>query len=96
LNPDWRPAASSGVYEQFELLAPGGPPGGAGGDAGSTSPQQGLPAALQQPWMRARVGLRGRLLPAVQLEVEVGGAGCWEQGYRRGQHLHIQACVTIA
>ena len=49
-----------GVYEQFELLSPGGD-----GEAGP----------LAAPWRRVRVRLRSRLVPHVALDIEVGTLG---------------------
>ena len=63
-----------GVYEQFELLSPAD----AGGD-GCDAPA----ALLAEPWQRARLRLRSRLLPAVCLDVEALRVGALASARRQ-------------
>jgi len=59
-----------GVYEQFEVLGPTAA-GGKMGSADDADADGSVEDPLRWPWQHTRVRLRSRLLPHIQVEVEV-------------------------
>jgi hypothetical protein len=71
-----------GVYEQFEVLPPPASTNGSTTTAGSFL-AGGEYDPLERPWQRARVLLRSRLLPHIQVDIEVSWQrfDCWGGGH---------------